>query len=117
VHISVANPGEPIDPAVLSHLFDRFYRVEASRTNSRENHGLGLAIVKAVAEMHGGTVFAASAGGINTFGFSVAAGSAEPREPEREKREIAVPRAAPSAPVELAATASNVRSLGARSGR
>jgi two-component system, OmpR family, heavy metal sensor histidine kinase CusS len=120
VHISVANPGEPIDPAVLSHLFDRFYRVEASRTNSRENHGLGLAIVKAVAEMHGGTVFATSASGINTFGFSVAAGPDEVRGPEREereKREIAMPRPAPSAAIELAATASNVRSLGARSGR
>ncbi|WP_207001793.1 heavy metal sensor histidine kinase [Trinickia mobilis] len=114
VRISVANPGEPIDPAVMSHLFDRFYRVEASRTNSRENHGLGLAIVKAVAEMHGGTAFATSAGGLNTFGFSVTAGHAEPREPDRETREIAAARAAPSAAVELA---SNVRSLGARSGR
>ncbi len=50
-----------------------FYRAEVSRTNSRENHGLGLAIVKATAEMHGGKVFATSAGGINTFAFSVAA--------------------------------------------
>jgi two-component system heavy metal sensor histidine kinase CusS len=53
-------------------LFDRFYRAESSRTNSRENHGLGLAIVKAVAEMHRGTVSATSENGINTFAFSVA---------------------------------------------
>jgi len=72
VQVAVANPGEPIDAARLDHLFDRFYRVEASRTNSRENHGLGLAIVKAVAEMHRGKVFVSSANGINTFGFSVA---------------------------------------------
>jgi two-component system heavy metal sensor histidine kinase CusS len=32
-----------------------------------------LAIVKATAEMHGGKVFATSAGGVNTFAFSVAA--------------------------------------------
>nr|WP_280525395.1 ATP-binding protein [Pandoraea apista] len=55
-------------------LFDRFYRAEPSRTNSRENHGLGLAIVKAIAEMHGGTVWARSEGGLNTFGFSVSTG-------------------------------------------
>jgi two-component system heavy metal sensor histidine kinase CusS len=72
VRISVANPGDPIDQPVRDHLFDRFFRAEVSRTNSRENHGLGLAIVKAVAEMHGGTVFATSAAGMNTFGFSVA---------------------------------------------
>ncbi|MBB5499255.1 heavy metal sensor histidine kinase [Paraburkholderia sp. MM5384-R2] len=73
VRVAVANPGEPIAPDVLEHLFDRFYRAEVSRTNSRENHGLGLAIVKAIAEMHRGTVSAHSANGVNTFSFSVAA--------------------------------------------
>jgi two-component system heavy metal sensor histidine kinase CusS len=77
VRVAVTNPGEPIEPAVLDHLFDRFYRAEVSRTNSRENHGLGLAIVKATAEMHGGKVFASSAGGFNTFAFSVAASRSE----------------------------------------
>ncbi|QSN63728.1 heavy metal sensor histidine kinase [Caballeronia sp. M1242] len=72
VSIAVANPGEPIAPHIMEHLFDRFYRAESSRTNSRENHGLGLAIVKAVAEMHRGTVSATSENGINTFAFSVA---------------------------------------------
>jgi two-component system heavy metal sensor histidine kinase CusS len=81
VRIEVANPGQPIPPDVLRHLFDRFYRAEPSRTNSRENHGLGLAIVKAIAEMHGGTVWAHSAGGLNTFGFSVSRGPAAPAEP------------------------------------
>jgi len=77
VRVAVANPGEPIEPAVLDHLFDRFYRAEVSRTNSRENHGLGLAIVKATAEMHGGKVSVTSAGGVNTFAFSVAASRGE----------------------------------------
>ena len=72
ISIAVANPGEAIEPSMLDHLFDRFYRAESSRTNSRENHGLGLAIVKAVAEMHRGTVSATSARGVNTFAFSVA---------------------------------------------
>ncbi|WP_396330689.1 heavy metal sensor histidine kinase [Burkholderia anthina] len=71
VDVSVENPGEPIDPVQRSHVFERFYRLEEARANSKENHGLGLSIVKAVAEMHGGSVFVACSGGINTFGFSV----------------------------------------------
>jgi two-component system heavy metal sensor histidine kinase CusS len=71
VRIAVANPGQAIDPSRLDHLFDRFYRAEESRTNSRENHGLGLAIVKAIAEMHRGKVSVESANGVNMFAFSV----------------------------------------------
>ncbi|WP_179401065.1 heavy metal sensor histidine kinase [Burkholderia guangdongensis] len=78
VEVSVANPGEPIDAAQRAHIFERFYRLEEARANSDENHGLGLSIVKAVAEMHGGGVFVACAGGMNTFGFSVAAQPDQP---------------------------------------
>src|SRR5262249_42952965 len=93
----VANPGEPIVGDVLDHVFDRFYRAELSRTNSRENHGLGLAIVKAVAEMHGGVVFARSAGGVNTFGFSIRSAETgrspkaglSAKEPQRVSRPVA----------------------------
>lgn len=77
IWITVANPGEPIARSHLQHLFDRFYRVDAARNGPGQHHGhgLGLAIVKAVAGMHGGQVEAASAGGVNTFGFSVAKGA------------------------------------------
>ncbi|MGS0743006.1 heavy metal sensor histidine kinase, partial [Glaciimonas sp. GG7] len=58
--IAVANPGEPISQAHLQRLFDRFYRVDAARHDQGAQHGygLGLAIVRAVANMHGGGVFA-----------------------------------------------------------
>ncbi|QRK12403.1 heavy metal sensor histidine kinase [Archangium violaceum] len=72
VRIAVTNPGEPIPEQHLGRLFDRFYRVDGSRRNSRNNHGLGLSIVKAVAKMHGGTVFVTSTGGRNTVGFTLA---------------------------------------------
>lgn len=72
IRIGVANPGEPIAPKHLPMLFDRFYRVDAARYNGKTHgHGLGLAIVKAIATMHGGDVFASSADGVTTIGFSV----------------------------------------------
>ncbi|HDR9040179.1 TPA: heavy metal sensor histidine kinase [Burkholderia vietnamiensis] len=82
VDVSVANPGEPIDREQRAHVFERFYRLEEARANSKENHGLGLSIVKAVAEMHGGGVFVTCSGGVNTFGFSVAI-HADGRAPAR----------------------------------
>lgn len=47
-------PGVPAD--TLPHLFERFYRVEGSRSRSNGGAGLGLAIVRSVVEAHGGTV-------------------------------------------------------------
>jgi len=72
IRVSVQNAGSGIAREHLSRLFDRFYRVDSSRSGSRENHGLGLAIVRAVATMHGGTVFAESDDGATTIGFTVA---------------------------------------------
>ncbi|KAA8718900.1 heavy metal sensor histidine kinase [Pseudomonas cannabina] len=71
VSVAVSNPGVQIAQEHLPRLFERFYRVDASRANSGANHGLGLAIVKAIALMHGGTVFVKSAQGNNTFGIQL----------------------------------------------
>lgn len=70
--VAVSNPGEPIDSAHLHRLFERFYRVDASRAKSDTHHGLGLSIVHAVAIMHRGEVFARSEEGHNTFGLTFA---------------------------------------------
>lgn len=70
--VSVANQGEAIDTHHLARLFERFYRVDASRARSDTHHGLGLSIVRAVALMHHGNVFATSKAGTNCFGFSLA---------------------------------------------
>ena len=73
ITLAVTNPGEPIADEHLPRLFERFYRVDASRSNSGANHGLGLAIVKAIALMHGGDVFVRSDRGVNTFGIRLPA--------------------------------------------
>jgi two-component system heavy metal sensor histidine kinase CusS len=67
VRVVVANPGPPIPPEHLPHLFDRFYRVDPSRQRNGDGAGLGLAIVKAIAEAHGGRVQARSEAGFNRF--------------------------------------------------
>lgn len=71
VRLEIINEGTGIEPQHLERLFDRFYRVSASRLQSWENHGLGLAIVKAVAAMHGGGVIAQSANGETRIGFTL----------------------------------------------
>ena len=72
--LSVCNIGSPIPPEHLPRLFDRFYRIDASRTDASRNHGLGLSIVAAISRMHGGTAGATSTDSYTTIGFSVKGG-------------------------------------------
>lgn len=60
VLISVADTGEGIPPEHLPHVFERFYRVEESRSREDGGAGLGLAIVKHLVLAHGGNVWAES---------------------------------------------------------
>jgi two-component system OmpR family sensor kinase len=54
-----AGPGMPSDEA--ARVFERFYRVDASRARGHGGSGLGLSIVAAIVAAHGGTVSASSA--------------------------------------------------------
>ncbi len=60
VRITVCDTGGGIPAADLIHVFDRFYRVDRSRTRSSGNSGLGLAIAKAWVEAMGGQIGAES---------------------------------------------------------
>ncbi len=67
--VMVENAGDPINAQALPRIFDRFYRGDASRSDSGQHHGLGLAIVAAIARMHGGHTEAASSDGLTRVGF------------------------------------------------
>lgn len=58
--VRVSNYGEPIPERDLPYIFDRFYRVDASRSNETGGSGLGLAIARTIVELHGGTIEAFS---------------------------------------------------------
>jgi signal transduction histidine kinase len=68
--VSVSDDGGGIPAADLPHVFDRFFRVDRSRTRASGGSGIGLAIVKQLVEAHGGRVWAHSAEGKgSTFAF------------------------------------------------
>lgn len=56
VVVKVANDGTPIPQKAQDHLFERFYRAEASRSRATGGTGLGLAIVKSIVDLHHGQV-------------------------------------------------------------
>jgi len=77
--VSVENPGPSIAPQHLPRLFDRFYRVDASRRKEGEGAGLGLAIVKSIVEANGGSISASSSEGTFRFAFTVPTAHQPPR--------------------------------------
>ena len=71
--VRVANSGAPIPPDDLPRVWERFYRVEKSRTREFGGAGIGLAIVKRLVEDAGGRVGAASDDAMTTFWFRLPA--------------------------------------------
>ena len=53
---SVTNTGKGIPAENIDRVFDRFYRIDESRTRKSGGYGLGLAIAKTIVEQHGGKI-------------------------------------------------------------
>lgn len=59
--ITIVDTGSGIPQEDLSKVFDRFYRVDKSRSRSKGGSGLGLPIAKLIIELHGGSISIKSA--------------------------------------------------------
>ncbi|ARJ16312.1 ATP-binding protein [Staphylococcus lugdunensis] len=64
--LHINDTGSGIAPEHLNLVFDRFYKVEASRTRGKQGTGLGLFICKMIIEEHGGTITVSSVVGEGT---------------------------------------------------
>jgi two-component system phosphate regulon sensor histidine kinase PhoR len=70
--IEISDDGPGIDEVSLSRIFERFYRVEKSRTRNEGGSGLGLAIAKHLIEAHNQRITVRSSLGLgSTFSFSL----------------------------------------------
>jgi len=66
LRVEVCDTGEGIPSEALPHVFDRFYRADASRSRASGGAGLGLSIVHSIMLLHGGEAEIASQPGLGT---------------------------------------------------
>ena len=71
IYISVSNEGQTIPPEELPLVFDRFHKIDKSRSQNRDSWGLGLYIVKTIVCAHGENISVTSREGKTTFTFTL----------------------------------------------
>ena len=71
IYVSVSNEGETIPPEELPLVFDRFHKLDKSRTQNRDGWGLGLYIVRTIVSGHGENISVTSRDGKTQFTFTM----------------------------------------------
>ena len=70
-YISISNQGDTIPPEELPLVFDRFHKLDKSRSQNRDGWGLGLYIVKTIVCSHGENISVTSRDGKTEFTFTM----------------------------------------------
>ena len=71
LYVSISNSGQTIPQHELPLVFDRFHKLDKSRSQNRDGWGLGLYIVKTIVCRHGEDISVTSQNGITTFTFTL----------------------------------------------
>ena len=71
LYVSISNSGETIPQSELSLVFDRFHKLDKSRSINRDGWGLGLYIVKTIVCSHGENISVTSRDGLTEFTFTM----------------------------------------------
>ena len=71
IYVSVSNEGETIPTEELPLVFDRFHKIDKSRSQNRDGWGLGLYIVRTLVSSHGENISVTSRDGKTTFTFTM----------------------------------------------
>ena len=71
VYVSISNEGDTIPPEELPLVFDRFHKLDKSRSQNRDGWGLGLYIVKTIVCSHGENISVTSRDGKTEFTFTM----------------------------------------------
>lgn len=58
IRVEIEDNGKGVSPKEIGHIFERFYRTDASRNSLQGGSGIGLSIVKKIIEDHGGYIWA-----------------------------------------------------------
>ena len=71
IYFSVSNTGPTIPAQELSLMFDKFHKLDKSRSENRDGWGLGLYIVKTIIDSHGENISVTSQDGVTEFTFTL----------------------------------------------
>ena len=71
VYVAVSNSGQTIPPEELPLVFDRFHKLDKSRSENRDGWGLGLYIVRTIVLAHGENISVTSNDGVTEFTFTL----------------------------------------------
>ncbi len=71
VYVSISNDGQTIPAEELPLVFDRFHKLDKSRSKNRDSWGLGLYIVKTIMDFHKENISVTSRDGKTTFTFTL----------------------------------------------